>query len=629
MALAWLRAVESFERARTDFARLPTADEVMGADPYRVAAVGDGFVGILRGLGALVWLDPHGKRRGLRIGTPRSPTGLSVAGDVVAVSGEEGGEIARYRLGPDGFREERRDRIPEAVALRDVALAEDGTLYAVDELTDALYTLRPSGELDQQPACASPVRLVKRGGWLALSCIVDHLVQLWPLDEAGLPDASRRVAIAQQGPAWGIAIAARGDGVRVAIGAAEDAPLDRTGGFFGNIDSYLYVYDADGHQRITERAEVNLSEQHVITPKAIAFDGAGAQLWVAGYAGERVARFEVDDDGVRLAEARALPPGSNDLALGPQGALVANPLLDAWVTLDGGIETQAGPEPEAHRDAIRLGEALFFTRLMAPFNDSAGKLSRFSCETCHFEGYVDGRTHHTGRGEVRATTKPLLSLFSNKPHFTRGLDPDLTQVSHAEFRVAGAGNDADPWFWLRVEDHPWLRQLVGDRQEIGPVELRLSLMRFLMVFNHRPNPLAQRLERFDDDARRGAERFAVLCARCHAPRLSADDPDSAVPFAGWEALVLDRRGPITWASSGYHQTGVEPYVHPKGARTTSLRRLYKKRPYFTNGSARTLDEVLSRVRAHGDAFVHDGPLPGGAPLSPAARRELLAFLRLL
>lgn len=632
LALASLRAVESYERARADFSRLPTADEVMGADPYRVAALGDGFVGILRGVDALVWLDRRGEEQ-MRLATPRGPTGLAVAGDAVVVSGEYGGEIARYRLAAGGLVAEGRQRIAGAAALRDVALGDDGTVYAVDEMHDALYALPASGLMQQHATCASPVRLVKSGAWLALSCIVDHLVQAWPLDDAGMPYAPRRFAIEHDGPAWGLALFERGAGARVAIGAVEDAQLDRSGGFFGHVDSFLFVYDVDREQRAERLLAFNLSEQQLITPKALAFDAAGKRLLVAGYGGARMARFDVGERHVSLAETQALPPGSNDMAFGRDGSvdgvLVANPLMDAWVRLDGGMLEVAGPRPDAHRQAIRLGEALFFTTLMAPFNDSAGKLSRFSCETCHFEGYVDGRTHHTGRGEVHATTKPLLSLFSNKPHFTRALDPDLTQVSHAEFRVAGAGNDVDPWFALSLAEHPWLERMVGARDAIGPLELRTALMRFLMAFNHRPNPLSLDMARWGDDERQGAERFEALCARCHAPRLSADDPASEVPFAGWEALVLDRRGPITWASSGYHKTGVEPYVHPDGARTTSLRRLYKKRPYFSNGSARTLTDVLERVLVRGDALAHDGPLPGGAPLSPAARRELLAFLRLL
>src|SRR5205814_5016931 len=126
----------------------------------------------------------------------------------------------------------------------------------------------------------------------------------------------------------------------------------------------------------------------------------------------------------------------------PGGGLgFADPLLDAWVLRrsDGQFEVVPVAPTRARSDNIeRLGEALFFTTLMAPYNRADGPLSRFTCETCHFEGYVDGRTHHTGRGNVHATTKPLVGLFNNRPHFSRALDPDLSSVANNEFTVAGA-----------------------------------------------------------------------------------------------------------------------------------------------------------------------------------------------
>src|SRR5262249_35287514 len=145
----------------------------------------------------------------------------------------------------------------------------------------------------------------------------------------------------------------------------------------------------------------------------------------------------------------------------------ADPLLDAWVRKDPGkapslVPTRAAPgRPEARdRPPLeRLGEALFFTKAMAPWNSSDGPLSRFTCETCHFEGYVDGRIHHTGRGDVHAVTKPLLGLFNNRPHFSRALDEDLATVAFNEFRVANARSSHDPWFALSLEQLPWLGEL--------------------------------------------------------------------------------------------------------------------------------------------------------------------------
>ncbi len=113
---------------------------------------------------------------------------------------------------------------------------------------------------------------------------------------------------------------------------------------------------------------------------------------------------------------------------------------------------------------MHLGEALFFTTLMGPWNKSDGPLSRFTCETCHFEGYVDGRTHHTGRGDVHAVTKPLLGLFNNRPHFSRALDPDLVSVAFNEFRVAGAKSGRDPWYRAFDGRDPVARAASSERE---------------------------------------------------------------------------------------------------------------------------------------------------------------------
>jgi hypothetical protein len=71
-----------------------------------------------------------------------------------------------------------------------------------------------------------------------------------------------------------------------------------------------------------------------------------------------------------------------------------------------------------------------------------------------------------------------------------------------------------------------------------------------------------------------------------------------------------------------------------------LRRLYKKRPYFTNGSAKDLPSVLTRARFGTDQFWHDAESDappdddddGSAARSRLDNRDsaaLLTFLDLL
>ena len=549
---------------------------------------------------------------------PKGATGLSAEGDRVAVVGEYGGEVRTYRALGDTLLAVDTQKLPGAVALRDVSIAGD-RIYAIDEHNGTLYDGQRA-----QSLCRGPVALERSESWLAAQCIIDHSVVIWPIGGA-LAEGWR---IVHDGPIWSVALAEHDDGtLTVALGGVENHKLDRSRGFFGHVDSFVYGYRIDGPVP-RPIGELNIAEHGVVTPKAIAFLKGQRQkdhLIVTGYGADRVAF--VDD--FKTVRAEPLPPGSNDIAIAGDNVLIANPLLDAWMTLDGSMQPVGGPRPREHQREIHLGEVLFFTTLMAPYNNTDGAHSRFTCETCHYEGYVDGRVHFTGRGTVHATTKPLLGLFNNKPHFTRALDRDLTQVSHAEFRVAGQGSGHDPWFSLSAADRPWLRAFdKSDGKPHQPVELRRALLRFLMAFNHRPHPLVYGRTAFSEQERDGARLFRDTCAGCHAARLITDDAASEVAFDRWEALVLDR-GPIVWASSEHQKTGVEPYVHEKGARTTSLRRLYKKQPYFTNGSAKTLDDVIARVRFAETRFFHDDAPSTARSLGKKEQAALLAFLRLL
>jgi cytochrome c peroxidase len=279
---------------------------------------------------------------------------------------------------------------------------------------------------------------------------------------------------------------------------------------------------------------------------------------------------------------------------------------------------------------------LVFTTLMSPWAKTDGELSRFTCETCHFEGIADGRTHHTGRGEVHATTKPLAGLFVNEPHFTRALDEDMAKMISSEFRVASSNTDHSPVFCLdEVDGSPGLPS--GFRAAFGgdavnldrsPVGMRKALMEFLRDFGPRKNPRTVGRANFTEEERTGAAVFHDLCVSCHSARLVANDSHSEVPFEEWEREIFaeDR---IVWARDGREKTGIEPYVHPDGARPTSLRRLARKRPYFTNGSSPTLSDVLLRVWVGDPLVAHARTTEGGRPLTGDEIRDLSAFLEIL
>ncbi len=645
--LAPLHAFEEARRAATDFRTLPPSDRARGPDPYGIRALPASaaparFAGLLRGRDAVVLLDASLHEID-RAPTAASPSGLAVsaAGEIFVV-GEQSPGIRRYRVA-SGRLHASATIAADVLALRDVAIGAEGVLYAVEERRGQLLSIPlDGGEVRLLAAGAGAFRVARVGGRVLVDSLLDHTLVAYDVDARGFPREDGAITIHHDGPIWGFEAIDVGGDLVLAAGGVEDHPLDRSGGSFGYIDSFVFFYRIARGARVAEKlAEINVSALGVVTPKALLFrarDG-GFEARVAGYGSSPLLTITLGPSGSSappVTKTSKLVPGIAAIAAGDGEAIVAaDPLLDAWIeTTDGAVVTVPAEDPGEHppspTPASRLGEALFFTTAMAPWTSSEGPLSRFTCETCHFEGHVDGRIHATGRGDVHATTKPLLGLFNNRPHFSRALDPDLTTVAHNEFRVAGAKSDHDPWFSADVEAQPWLRGLGVPASELDPVSLRRALMTFLMDFTHRPNPAALAARTFDRSAGVGAGLFARRCEGCHAARVIADDPASRVAPAEWERLVLSREGAIVWGMSEYRKTGIEPYVHELGARVPSLRRLYKKRPYFTNGSAKTLREVLSRARFGGaPGFFHDGAPAGLEALSEVEKDALEAFLDLL
>jgi hypothetical protein len=611
----------------------------LGPDPYRVvpipAELGTTYAGVLRGEGALVLLDAR-FRELVRVPGPLGASGIALAkGRLVLASGELENRVSVYASADLG--------LVGSVELRDVEGVRAvgwgaNRVYALDAENERVVSFRldvsEGARADDEQrfaTCRGAVDLTARDDSLRVTCLFDHALALYPLDSEGKPGKETRIV--HDGPIWSSDVEKRGDDFLVALGGVEDHPLDRTIGSFGNVDSFVFVYRWRPGEKPQRLAAVNVSEAGVVTPKVVHIRKIEPlEIDVLGYGGERRVRlgFERGLGAAPTVRASAFPPGSASATFSSDGSsVIANPLLDAWVVSKGDETTVRAVTPEPTDSRARLGEALFFTELMAKIPRADGALSRFSCETCHFEGGVDGRTHHTGRGDVRATTKPLFGLLENRPYFSRALDPTLTKMVDNEFRVANAGGGADPWFTVDASEHPFLKQLGVKDEKLDAVELRRALMHFLAGFEHRPNPRTVGRTTFTPDEAEGAIVFRDRCERCHSARRFSDEPESRVDFAGWEARVFT--GDLVWASSDFQKTGIEPYVSERGARVPSLRRILRKRPYFTNGSSLTLADALLRVRFLEKDTWHD---PGHAPaesksLDARERASLQAFVELL
>ena len=182
-----------------------------------------------------------------------------------------------------------------------------------------------------------------------------------------------------------------------------------------------------------------------------------------------------------------------------------------------------GRAAAARSTESRVGEALFFTTVMAPWNRSDGKLSRFTCEACHFEGYVDGRTHlhraaapsRDDQAAARPVQQPAALLARARPTMTTWSTPSSASPTGA--------NGRDPWFALpppicrgsrSAARRPPCRRRPAPRADDVPHGLLA-----------RPNPAVHGRATFTALERAGAELFRGRCESCHRAR--ARSPSTA------------------------------------------------------------------------------------------------------
>ncbi len=223
----------------------------------------------------------------------------------------------------------------------------------------------------------------------------------------------------------------------------------------------------------------------------------------------------------------------------------------------------------AHPSLARQGEALFY--------DARRSHNQwFSCHTCHVDGHTCGLTFDTLNDDS----------YGN---------PKLTPSLHGVARTA-------PWTW-----HGWQKDLGAAVEKsytetmFGPKptadEVR-TLVAFLGTLDHPPNPHRTTDNQLSPAAKRGRALFegAARCARCHA-------------------------GPEYTSEHNYDvklEADGSPY---RRWNPPTLRGAWQRGPYLHDGRAATLDELL-----HGP---HAPEKLGGESLTPAQRRELLAFLQSL
>ncbi len=458
-------------------------DDKFGSDPFKIRYLPDlkKYLILLRNRSEVLLAD-HSLTLIDRKPTPRSPTGWTlVHGRLLFVSGELSPEIQLYEITDNELLPRGKLHLEGVASVRDlVYVSSMRSLFLLNDFDRRLHQLKLApnwsnqGQLSFQqtdfPLGAGAVQILYRNNHLLINLLLDHTLLIVPLIQ-GRPEFSRSSQITHDGPIWGFDAIASEESLLIAAGGVENRPLNRVGGEFGYVDSFLFLYllpreQATGvyrwlptYRKVPGRfARRNLSEIDLVMPKALHFTSSSndtLRLWVSAFGSPKLAQFDVREGLLQLTGQFNLPPGTTDFVIvqekqnekKPGGEVhslvITNALFDQIYRLeiDSGssayqrVQGIPLPKSKLSRES-RIGELLFFTTLLTPTNRTDGELSRFTCETCHIEGTVDGRVHYTGRENVFASTKTLRNLANNVPLFSRAGDKSLASMVLAEFRVA-------------------------------------------------------------------------------------------------------------------------------------------------------------------------------------------------
>jgi YVTN family beta-propeller protein len=289
--------------------------------------------------------------------------------------------------------------------------------------------------------------------------------------------------------------------------------------------------------------------------------------WNTGAPGDFLdVRLEIGEYKMRRLELGGRPLAITPLAADNEIA-IANALLDAVQIVD----VKAGKVTKT----IRLGgpsEPSLVRRGEALFYDARRSHNQwFSCHTCHSDGHTCGLTFDTLNDDSYGNPK---------------LTPTLRGVTKT-----------GPWTW-----HGWQKDLgaavtksftetmFGRKPTDDEVKAMLA---YFATLDQPPNP-----HKKDEATGRGEKLFRgkAACAHCHK---------------GEE-----------YTSSGTYDVGLEDDGSPYDKwNPPSLRGLWDRGPYLHDGRAETLDELLTKH--------HVAEKLGGEALTPAERKDLIAFLKSL
>lgn len=419
----------------------------------------------------------------------------------------------------------------------------------------------------------------------------------------------RRQVLSQDAPVRALAFDA-GRNTLWAVGL-NPAPVRRDEGPVRGLFSVLLGFELPGDPVATGTGEpvaksaVDLRAHGVI-------DATGIALWegvlaIVGSGSRNVLLFSPD-----TGEARALPTGSGpgQPVVTPAGLVIPN-RFDETITLISGTpqapQVQViplGPAPAICETPRLLGELLFHEKHLWGESEE----NRFTCNSCHWELSTDHRMQPGMLESRRELTRPVRGISMVAPLFTPMQSPMLADAVKGFFTVL------DERHW---QDVPLAEGLALPLREgiceVSADQAQFALLTFLMTANPRVGPLRRADGSFSPEAKAGAALFVRDCAGCHEPTENLRHrKHGTAPLTVATLLEQLHEGPLSFGAPLYARSGVEPYYTTAGNRISPLLDLGRGGPFFSNGSARTLADVIRRTRP-GDTAVHD-PAHGVAPV---------------
>jgi hypothetical protein len=534
---------------------------------------------------------------------------------------------------------------------RGLAVTDDGRFAYVTSPPlrgVAVVAVADGRVLQTMPTGISPraVRLLPKRAWpgqrnalLAVSNFIDHTVTLHPVGDDGRLGAAVQT-IRTEAPVLDLALTG-GELPGMWLFTHEDRAVSRARGPVEGLDSGVIRLAARGDLpggRLVDdpgpgrRSFLNLGER---ASPVIELDGValgGGTFAVVGAGSDNLLLAPAREANLR--DAIVVPVGANPSAVAalPEDRFVTADRLSDTLTF---ISTGGAPGVEAtlvvgtpaRPSPAERGELLFYSRDLVRNNVATGPLSLYTCAACHDDGHIDGRLHPAKRNKFFSTTLTCRGIGTTAPYLRLGNQATIDVFADNIVSTHAQGAERDPEHFADYPVTLRVRGADGARTvTLQPREVRQALARYMERIPPEPSPFVTSGARaLAPAARRGLALFRDRCARCHQ-MIGNSDLGNHVPEATAEARLL--AGQVALTSPGRYDVGTR-VLGEGGNNPPSLRGVWDNAPYFSDGSARSLEELLRRTNPNAET-VHS---PANAARPPAFSAEeqaaLLAFLRSL